>query len=200
MLSLPQPETRVLTYEFHEVAVGTLLGIGVLALVQGTLFGGLGFWIFGVPKPLVWGALGGRRVAVAGRRHCHRVRAGRDRVDGDRPCVRGHRASGVLGRRGRYLGARLLAAAAPDEGAHVPARAARAHAAFGGIEAFGAIGLLVGPMFVAMFVAMLRIDQRNYRLPSTERRVAPKGREGDDVDKDAAGSPRGGNPPHPHHA
>ena len=33
-------------------------------------------------------------------------------------------------------------------------------AVFGGIEAFGAIGILVGPMFVAMFVAMLRIYER----------------------------------------
>ena len=41
-------------------------------------------------------------------------------------------------------------------------------AVFGGIEAFGAIGILVGPMFVAMFVATLRIYERNYRLPSTE--------------------------------
>src|SRR6185312_9452288 len=53
---LPQPETRALMHEFHEVAVGTLLGIGVIAIVQGML-GGIGFWIFGLGKPIVWGAL-----------------------------------------------------------------------------------------------------------------------------------------------
>ena len=54
MLPLPQPETRALMHEFHEVAVGTLLGIGVLALVQGVL-SGFGFWIFGVGKPAdIW--------------------------------------------------------------------------------------------------------------------------------------------------
>jgi len=73
-------------------------------------------------------------------------------------------------------------------------------AVFGGIEAFGAIGILVGPMFVAMFVAMLRIYERNYRLPSTEGRVAPKGREGDDDEKDAGGHQRNNRPPHPQHA
>jgi predicted PurR-regulated permease PerM len=65
---------------------------------------------------------------------------------------------------------------------------------FGGIEAFGAIGLLVGPMFVAMFVAMLRIYERNYRLPSTEGRLHPKGREeGEEEDHDETGM-------HPQHA
>ena len=72
---------------------------------------------------------------------------------------------------------------------------------FGGIEAFGAIGLLVGPMFVAMFVAMLRIYERNYRLPSTEGRLRPRPRQRDDEDEDedAAGNRRP--PPHrPQHA
>jgi predicted PurR-regulated permease PerM len=57
---------------------------------------------------------------------------------------------------------------------------------FGGIEAFGAIGILVGPMFVAMFVALLRIYERNYRQPSTEGRLNPKR--------------RGGTPQHPQEA
>ena len=74
-------------------------------------------------------------------------------------------------------------------------------AVFGGIEAFGAIGILIGPMFVAMFVALLRIYERNYRLPSTEGRLSPKGRDQDaDDDKDAAGTARGGKPEHPQHA
>ena len=50
-------------------------------------------------------------------------------------------------------------------------------AVFGGIEAFGAIGILVGPMFVAMFVALLRIYERKYRVPATEAKLAAKARD-----------------------
>jgi len=69
-------------------------------------------------------------------------------------------------------------------------------AVFGGIEAFGAIGILIGPMFVAMFVAMLRIYERNYRLPSTEGRIVPKGRD----DDDEAHGGDDNHDLHPHHA
>jgi predicted PurR-regulated permease PerM len=36
-------------------------------------------------------------------------------------------------------------------------------AIFGGIEAFGVVGLILGPIFVALFVSLLRIYQREYR-------------------------------------
>lgn len=198
MVPLPQPETRALMHEFHEVAVGTLLGIGVIALVQGVL-GGIGFWVFGLGKPLVWGAL----CAVASLLPA--IGTGIVCVPAAIIwAVSGHVGTGV----GLLVYWGVIITSIPDY--WLRPRLMKGHmrlhellvliAVFGGIEAFGAIGILVGPMFVAMFVAMLRIYERNYRLPSTEGRVAPKGREGDDVDKDAAGSPRGGNPPHPHHA
>ena len=38
---------------------------------------------------------------------------------------------------------------------------------FGGLEAFGPMGVLIGPMSMALFVALLRLYERNYRPPGT---------------------------------
>jgi predicted PurR-regulated permease PerM len=46
-------------------------------------------------------------------------------------------------------------------------------AVFGGIEAFGAVGILLGPMFVAMFVALLRIYERDYRPRNHDAATKP---------------------------
>ena len=199
MLPLPQPETRALMHEFHDVAVGTLLGIGVIALVQGVL-GGVGFWTFGLGKPIVWGAL----CAVASLLPA---------IGTGIICVPAAIIWAVSGHVGGGIGLLvywgLIITSIPDY--WLRPRLMKGHmrlhellvliAVFGGIEAFGAIGILVGPMFVAMFVAMLRIYERNYRLPSTEGRLNPKGRDQDeDDDKDPTGAPRGGKPQHPQHA
>ena len=36
-------------------------------------------------------------------------------------------------------------------------------AIFGGIEAFGLLGLILGPIFVALFVSLVRIYEREYK-------------------------------------
>ncbi len=164
MVPLPQPETRALMHEFHEVAVGTLLGIGVIALVQGVL-GGLGFWMFGLGKPIVWGALcaiASLLPAIGTGIVCLPV--------GIIYLLSGHVVGGV----GLLIYWAIVITSVPDY--WLRPRLMKGHmrlhellvliAVFGGIEAFGAIGLLVGPIFVAMFVAMLRIYERNYRKPS----------------------------------
>jgi len=195
MVPLPQPETRALMHEFHEVAVGTLLGIGVIALVQGTL-AGIGFWIFGLGKPLVWGAL----CAVASLLPA---------IGTGIVCVPAGIVWAVSGHIGQGIGLLvywgIIITSIPDY--WLRPRLMKGHmrlhellvliAVFGGIEAFGAIGILVGPMFVAMFVAMLRIYERNYRLPSTEGRIAPKPRQGTDEEDDEHPRPE---PSHPQHA
>jgi predicted PurR-regulated permease PerM len=193
MLPLPQPETRALMHEFHEVAVGTLLGIGVIAVVQGTL-SGIGFWIFGVSKPIVWGAL----AAVASLLPA---------IGTGLVCVPVAVVIMLMGHIGAGAGLigywALIVVMIPDY--WLRPRLMKGHmrlhellvliSVFGGIEAFGAIGLLVGPMFVAMFVAMLRIYERNYRLPSTEGRLHPKERQ----DNDESDERRGEMPQHPQH-
>ena len=169
MVPLPQTETRALMHEFHTVAIGTLLGIGVIALVQGVL-SGLGFWIFGIGKPIVWGALcalASVLPAIGTGIICVPV--------GVIYIVSGHIGGGI----GLLAYWALVVTSFPDY--WLRPRLMKGHmrlhellvliAVFGGIEAFGAIGIIVGPMFVAMFVALLRIYERNYRPPSTGGRL-----------------------------
>jgi predicted PurR-regulated permease PerM len=196
MVPLPQPETRALMHEFHEVAIGTLLGIGVIALVQGTL-GGLGFWMFGLGKPLVWGALcalASLLPAIGTGIVCLPA--------GIIFAVTGH----VIGGVGLLVYWAIVITSVPDY--WLRPRLMKGHmrlhellvliAVFGGIEAFGAIGILVGPMFVAMFVAMLRIYERNYRLPSHDVRMPPpRGRDEDDDDEVKRKNDREGPSHHP---
>ncbi len=58
LLPLPPDETRALIGAFHQAAVSTVLGVGVVSLIQGVL-ASLGFALFHAPQPLVWGALTG---------------------------------------------------------------------------------------------------------------------------------------------
>src|SRR5262249_55378314 len=58
LLPLRTDETRSLISEFRDSTVGILLSIGVVSLFQGAA-AGIGFFIFRVPKPLVWAALTG---------------------------------------------------------------------------------------------------------------------------------------------
>lgn len=186
MVPLPQPETRALMHEFHEVAVGTLVGIGVIALVQGTL-AGIGYWIFGVHKPLVWASLTGVASllpAIGTGLICWPI------------CLAlvlgGHVGAGL----GLLFFWGTLITAVPDY--WLRPRLMKGHmrlhellvlmAVFGGIEAFGPIGIVLGPMFVAMFVALLRIYDRNYRPPSTDGRLHP--RKTRDEERPADGGPR----------
>lgn len=171
MVPLPQPETRALMHEFHQVAVGTLLGIGVIGLVQGALVG-LDCLLFGVPRPLVWSALAAVASflpAVGTALICVPV--------GIAYLVTGHLGAGI----GFLLFWAAVVVAVPDY--WLRPRLMKGHmrlhellvliSVFGGVEAFGAIGLLVGPLFVAMFVALLRIYERDYRVPPRSSRPQP---------------------------
>ena len=133
-------ETRALMHEFHEVAIGTLLGIGVIALVQGVLGGARLLDLRHRQADRVGRAVRDR-VAGAGDRHRHRLRAGGHGLRADRPrrrrrgAARRTGASSITSMPDYWLRPRLMKG-------HM-----RLHellvliAVFGGIEAFGAIGL-----------------------------------------------------------
>jgi predicted PurR-regulated permease PerM len=168
MMPLPQPETRALMHEFHEVAVGTLLGIGVIAVVQGVL-SGIGFWIFHVDKPIVWAtlaAVSSLLPAVGTGVVCWPLALAL--------VLKGHLWAGI----GLAVYWGVVITSIPDYWLRPRLMAGhmRLHsllvliAVFGGIEAFGAIGILLGPMFVAMFVALLRIYERDYRPADLQKR------------------------------
>ncbi len=161
---IPAEETRALMREFRDSCVGILLSIGVVSLFQ-AVAAGIGFWIFGVPKPLVWGALTGvvsLVPAVGTALVCVPV--------GILQIATGHVASGI--------GLLAFWAIMVVFFADYVLRPLVAHGRmrvpdllvllgiFGGLEAFGVIGLALGPLFVALFVALLRIYERDYRPPA----------------------------------
>jgi predicted PurR-regulated permease PerM len=168
MVPLPQTEMRALMREFHDVAVGTLIGIGGMALVQGALTG-VDCALFGVGRPLVWGALtavASLLPAVGTALVCLPI--------GIIYLASGHVAGGIA----FLVFWALLVVMLPDY--WLRPRLMKGHmrlhellvliSIFGGVEAFGAVGLLVGPLFVAMFVALLRIYERDYRVPPRPER------------------------------
>jgi predicted PurR-regulated permease PerM len=171
LLPLPPVQTRALIHELHTAAVGTVLGVGAISVVQGIL-AAIGFALFRVNQPILWGAATGVASlipAVGTALTCvpivislffsHRIGAG----------------IGVL------LWWVLLVVGACDYVLRPRLMEGRMRihsllvliALFGGLEAFGPIGVLLGPMSMALFVALLRLYERNYRPPGTFSPQAP---------------------------
>jgi predicted PurR-regulated permease PerM len=166
VLPLPAEETRSLMREFREASVAILLGIGVIAVYQGVT-AGLGFFLFGVPKPLVWGAL----TAVVSLLPV--IGTGLTCVPLAIILMLTHHVVAGIGLVVWWFVVVVLIA---DYGLrpHVMEGRMRMHtllvliSLFGGIEAFGAFGLALGPLCCALFVALLRIYERDYRPPPTD--------------------------------
>ena len=56
LLPLDRPQSDALVRRTGEIVYASVFGVVVIAIVQGTL-GGLMFWILGLPSPLVWGVV-----------------------------------------------------------------------------------------------------------------------------------------------
>jgi predicted PurR-regulated permease PerM len=197
MVPLPPRETRALMHEFHEVAVGTLLGMGVIAVVQGTL-AGIGYWACGVSKPVVWAAL------TAGASLLPAIGTGLICVPvALAQMLTGHVSAGVA----LLIYWQAVVVVIPDYKLRpwLMKGHMRLHellvliSVFGGIEAFGAVGLLIGPMLVSMFVAMLRIYERDYKpaLPEPPPGPLPPKRGDRDRDNNEGGPRLHGRHPQP---
>ena len=159
----PLPDSQVweLVRNFRDVTRAMLLGTGVTAFYQGGA-ALLGYLIFGVPDAVVWAALTGVAsllpgvgtllvwVPVAGYL-----------------LATGSVAKGI----GLLAWGSVVIVLAADYGLRPWLVKAKLRmndllvfiAIFGGIEAFGIVGLILGPIFIALFVSMLRIYQREYR-------------------------------------
>jgi predicted PurR-regulated permease PerM len=171
LLPLRADETRALIHDFRESTVGILLSIGVVSLFQG-IAAGLGFYLFGVPKPLVWGALTGAVSvvpAIGTALVCIPV--------GVLQIATGHVASGV----GILIFWALIVVLFADYVLRPWVMHGRVRmpdllvliGVFGGLEAFGPVGLALGPLIVALFVTLIRIYERDYR-PPTRIEIQPR--------------------------
>ncbi|HTR50010.1 MAG TPA: AI-2E family transporter [Kofleriaceae bacterium] len=163
-LPLRPAYTAALGAEFRRVGRSTLRGSIVTAIVQG-IIAAIGYWITGVPEPIFFGAataiasfvpLVGVMIVI--------VPASIGLA------LAGHVAAGIV----ELVWGIVLVVGVPDYvirprlvrgEAKVPAVVTFA-SLFGGVEVFGLAGLLVGPVLMALAIAVLRL----YAAEMTARR------------------------------
>jgi predicted PurR-regulated permease PerM len=163
VLPLPDGQVWELVRNFRDVTRAMLLGTGATALYQG-LISFVGYWVLGLPSPLLFASL----TAVAS------LLPGIGTALIWVPLAGWLLASDAIGR-GLVLlvwGSVLIVGIA-DYLLRPKLLGNRVKmnellvliALFGGIEAFGLLGLILGPIVVALFVALVRIYEREYRPP-----------------------------------
>jgi predicted PurR-regulated permease PerM len=166
VLPLRPDYTRALFDEFRTVGRTTLLGTLVTGLAQG-VFATIGYAICGVPKPLFFGAATAVASLLPG--------VGTMLVwvpAGVILLLTGHAIAGI----GELLWGALTIVGLSDYvirprlvggEAEMPSVVTFA-ALFGGVEAFGIIGLVIGPMLMSLAIAVIRL----YSVEASERRQA----------------------------
>jgi predicted PurR-regulated permease PerM len=155
VLPLRPAYTRALLSEFRRVGRATLLGSVVTGIVQGT-FATIGFWITGVPEPIFFGALTmiASFVPIAGVLlvivpACIGLSFAGHPIRGIVELAWG--LVFVVGVSDYVIRPRLVRGEAK-----VPALVTFA-ALFGGVEELGLQGLLIGPVLMALAIAVLRL-------------------------------------------
>jgi len=158
LLPLRPRYTRDLLDEFRLVGRTTLLGTVVTGLAQGAL-SGLGFLIAGVPEPAFFGAATALASLIpAVGTLLVWMPAGLFLI------ASGHAGKGVL----LLVWGTVLVVGVPDYvirpalvGRHSTMPALLTFVAlFGGVEAFGLIGLILGPLVMAISLSLLRLFAR----------------------------------------
>lgn len=163
-LPLEPHHTRAIIDEFELVGRAVVVGTLGTACAQG-LLAGFGYWMLDVPEPLLFGAL---TVVVA-------VIPVVGSAGVWVPIAIWLAASGEVSRALILVGFGTLVVGTVDnilrpilskEGLHFHPLLIFL-ALFGGIAAFGASGIYLGPLFVALFVAMARIYEREMAPAAT---------------------------------
>jgi predicted PurR-regulated permease PerM len=160
-LPLEPQHSRAMLDELHSVGRTALVGTVVTGIAQGVL-AGVGFWIAGLPESAFFGALTAVASLVPG--------VGTLLVwvpAGIYLIVTGHSLGGVFA----LVWGAVMVVLLSDYvvrpalvGAHGDMPALLTFAAlFGGVEVFGLIGLIVGPLMMSLAVALLRIYVREMR-------------------------------------
>ncbi len=155
---------EILRERFRDVTISTLIGTGLTASIQGLLVG-VAFWITGIPNALFWGVV---TVIVA-----------------ILPVVGSALVWGPgvlhLALEGRYGWAIALAIWGVVVVGNIDnvirpmvfRRWAQIHpfitilGAFAGIQYFGLLGLLIGPLAISYFFELIRMYQQEYLLEET---------------------------------
>lgn len=160
-MPLPREQVVELVKNFRDVTQAMLLGTGVTAVFQGTL-AFFGYWIFGVRDPVLWASLTGVASLLPG--------IGTALVWMPVSAfliINGSVARGI----GVSIWCAVLVIGVADYMLRPKLLGTKVRmnellvfiAIFGGIEAFGLLGLILGPIFVAVFVSLVRIYEREYK-------------------------------------
>jgi predicted PurR-regulated permease PerM len=156
-LPLEPRHTHALLDQFRKVGREVLLGTLVTGLMQG-LFAAIGYWVTGVPQPVFFGALTAVASLVPG--------VGTLLVWiplGVYRMLTGHVAAGLMS----LIYSALIVGIASDyfirpklvgSDKNVPVLLTFV-ALFGGIEVFGLVGLVLGPVIVTLSIAVLKTYQ-----------------------------------------
>jgi predicted PurR-regulated permease PerM len=161
VIPLPDGEVWELVRNVRDVTRAMLFGTVVTAIYQGVV-AFIGYWIFGVDSPLVWAALTGvASILPAVGTALVWVPVGLFVL------LSHHIAEGL----GLLIWGALVIVFVADYILRPKLVGPRIRmndllvfiAIFGGIEAFGILGVVVGPIAVALFLSIIRIYLRDYR-------------------------------------
>jgi len=161
MLPLPDGQVLEIVRDVRDVMRAILMSTGLLSLYQG-LSAGIGYWIFGVDSPLVWAALTGiASILPAVGTALVWVPVGVVMM------AMGHVGKGL----GVLAWGGVVVVFVADYVLRPKMVGTRIKmndllvfiAIFGGFEAFGVLGIVLGPIAVAVLLSLLRIYQRDYR-------------------------------------
>jgi predicted PurR-regulated permease PerM len=150
---------EILRERFRDVTISTLIGTGLTASVQGLLVG-LAFWVTGIPNALFWGVV---TIVLA-----ILPVVGSGLVWGP-----GAISLGLEGNYGRAIGLALWGVVVVGNVDNVIRpmvfrRWAQIHpfitiiGAFAGIQYFGLLGLLIGPLAISYFFELIRMYRAEY--------------------------------------
>jgi predicted PurR-regulated permease PerM len=166
VLPLDPRHTRALVLEFRDVGRAAVIGTIGAALVQGVL-AGAGFAIVGVPRPITWGII----TALASFLPVVGTMLVWTPI-GLYLLFTGHPIAGMF-----LLGWGMFMVVGLVDYVVRP-RLVRGHgstnpllmlvALLGGIEVFGLAGVLVGPVIMSLFLAIMRIYERDTAIPITD--------------------------------
>jgi len=161
MMPLPNGQVAQIVRDVRDVTRAMLFSTAVMSVYQGVT-AGIGYWIFGVDSPLVWASLTGIASILPA--------VGTALVWAPVGIVMlliGRVAQGI----GILLWSLVVVVFVADYILRPKLVGTRIKmsdllvfiAIFGGIEAFGILGVILGPIAVAVLLSLLRIYQRDYR-------------------------------------
>ena len=169
MLPLERVQIREIVERTRDVIAATIYGVLVIAAIQGTL-GTLIFWVLGLPSPLLWGVVMFflSMIPMAGSFFVWAPAALYLMLTG--AFVKGAAlvvwGVMVIGSIDNFLSPRLVG------------KRARLHelliffSVLGGLQVFGVLGLVLGPVVVAITLALIEMVREAHRTPA-ETLAAP---------------------------